>query len=229
MIPDQEVLIRLGVAALFGAFIGFERELDNQPAGLRTNMILVMGAALAMILSIQISQQFVAFDIKGDPARLAAQVISGIGFLGAGAILHSGINIRGLTTAASMWTMAIVGLSVGAGHYFEAGVVTLILFVVLSIVNRWESKLIRPLQMIPVTLWMKAESDSIAEIREVFKKAGVPLRKFAYQIELQSKDLKVELVFHSRHQDRIEQVQKDLLLVPGLTKIRIGNDSVPAV
>ncbi len=224
MISEHEVLIRLLLAALLGAIIGFEREYDNQPAGLRTNMILVMGATLAMILSIQISQQFEAFGIKGDPARLAAQVISGIGFLGAGAILHNGVTIRGLTTAASMWTMAVVGLAVGSGHYYEGATVTLVLFIVLSIVNRWESKIIRPLQIIPVVLWMQSESDSIDNIRKIFAEAGLRMDKFAYQIEISTNEVKVQLVFHSRKKELIERVQKDLINLHGLKKIKIGND-----
>ena len=224
MISNNEVILRLLLAALLGAIIGFEREYDNQPAGLRTNMILVMGATLAMILSIQISQQFAAFEIRGDPARLAAQVISGIGFLGAGAILHTGVNIRGLTTAASMWTMAVVGLAVGSGHYFEGGSVTLVLFIVLSIVNRWENKIIQPLQIIPVVLWMKSEEDTIGNIRAVFTRSGIRMDKFAYQIELATNEIKVQLVFHSRKQALIETVQKELIKIPGLKKIKIGRD-----
>lgn len=224
MISEREVLIRLLLAALLGAIIGFEREYDNQPAGLRTNMILVMGATLAMILSIQVSQQYEAFGIKGDPARLAAQVISGIGFLGAGAILHNGVTIRGLTTAASMWTMAVVGLAVGSGHYYEGATVTLVLFIVLSIVNRWESKIIRPLQIIPVVLWMQSESDSIDNIRKIFADAGLRMDKFAYQIEISTNEVKVQLVFHSRKKELIERVQKELIKLHGLKKIKIGND-----
>lgn len=207
---------------MLGGIIGFEREYENQPAGLRTNLILVMGAALAMILSIQISQQFIAFDIKGDPARLAAQVISGIGFLGAGAILHSGVNIRGLTTAASMWTMAVVGLAVGAGHFVAAASVTLVVFIALSIVNRVEDKLIRPLQVIPVVLWMRSEENSLSNIRDVFHKAGLRMDKFAYQLELDSQEIKVQLVYHSRDDALIESVQKELAKISGLKKIKIG-------
>lgn len=136
MIPQSEVFLRIGLAALLGAIIGLEREFDNQPAGLRTNIILVLGSCLAMILSIQISQQFVSQGIQGDPARLAAQVVTGIGFLGAGAILHSGFNIKGLTTAATIWTMAIVGLAVGSGHLYEAILVTVLLVLALSLVER---------------------------------------------------------------------------------------------
>lgn len=120
MIPDIEVFLRLLVAAFLGALIGLDRERQNQPAGLRTHIILVTGAALAMTLSINMSMQFKALAPNGDPSRLAAQVLSGIGFLGAGAILRYGTSIKGLTTATSLWTMAVVGLAVGAGYIWVA-------------------------------------------------------------------------------------------------------------
>ena len=117
MVADYEIILRLLVAAGLGALVGFERELQNQPAGLRTHIVVVMGASLAMSLSIHLAMQFREFAPNGDPARLAAQVISGIGFLGAGAILRFGASVKGLTTAASLWTMAIVGLVVAAAGF----------------------------------------------------------------------------------------------------------------
>ncbi len=110
MISDQEIVIRVLIAAIIGALVGFERERQGQPAGLRTHIILVVGAALTMTLSINLAIQFRPYVPNGDPARLAAQVLSGIGFLGAGAILRYGPNIKGLTTATSLWTLAVVGL-----------------------------------------------------------------------------------------------------------------------
>ncbi|HQF69381.1 MAG TPA: MgtC/SapB family protein, partial [Anaerolineaceae bacterium] len=89
-IPETEILIRLGLAALLGMMVGYERERQNQPAGLRTHVILAVGSCLAMTVSIDLAIQFYPHAPNGDPARLAAQVISGIGFLGAGAILRYG-------------------------------------------------------------------------------------------------------------------------------------------
>src|SRR5512138_990442 len=106
MISDFEIIFRLLAAAALGALVGYERQRNNQPAGLRTHIILVVGAALAMTLSINLAMQYRPLVPNGDPARLAAQVISGIGFLGVGAIIRYGPNIKGLTTATSMWSMA---------------------------------------------------------------------------------------------------------------------------
>ncbi|HQF61328.1 MAG TPA: MgtC/SapB family protein [Anaerolineaceae bacterium] len=139
MIPETEIFIRLLVAAALGALVGLERERQNQPAGLRTHIILVIGSALAMTLSINLATQYREIAPNGDPARLAAQVLSGIGFLGAGAILRYGTSVKGLTTATSLWTMAVVGLVVGAGHYWIAVITTILLLAVLTILNLLET------------------------------------------------------------------------------------------
>ena len=140
MISQTDMLIRILIAAGLGALIGFERERKGQPAGLRTHIVLVVGSTLAMCLSINLAIDFTPGMVLGDPSRLAAQVLTGIGFLCAGAILRFGATVRGLTTAASLWTMAVVGLAVGAGYYLAASGVTALLLIVLSFVNWVESR-----------------------------------------------------------------------------------------
>src|SRR5690625_663261 len=108
-----EIVFRLGLALFLGGAIGFEREKSNRAAGFRTNILVCMGSALIMLLSMYGFTQFTnEFNVRMDPARLAAQVISGIGFLGAGVILFNGYSITGLTTAATLWVVAGIGLSV---------------------------------------------------------------------------------------------------------------------
>jgi len=120
MITQWEMMFRLILSALAGGLIGIEREANNRPAGLRTHTLVTLGSCLIMIVSMY------GFD-GGDPARLAAQVVSGIGFLGAGTIMISGRNIRGLTTAASLWVCGGIGLAIGNGYYigglFTTGIV----------------------------------------------------------------------------------------------------------
>jgi len=114
MPTDLELLARLALAAVLGGAVGVERELSDQPAGLRTHMLLTIGACLFTLVSAY------GFDRPGDPARIAAQIVTGIGFLGGGAILRHGASIRGLTTAASIWATAALGVTVGAGRYLLA-------------------------------------------------------------------------------------------------------------
>lgn len=119
-------------AAILGGLIGLERERNNQPAGLRTHIILCLGSALIMEVSIRVASGSPAYD----PGRIAAQVVSGIGFLGAGAILRMGASVRGLTTAASIWTTSAIGLAVGAGYHLEAISVVIIMLLSLSVLKK---------------------------------------------------------------------------------------------
>jgi putative Mg2+ transporter-C (MgtC) family protein len=111
---EIEILLRMVLAAALGGFIGYEREHLNRPAGFRTHILVCVGAALVMMTS-----QYLAYRYPGDTidlSRLGAQVISGIGFLGAGTIIRDGFNVRGLTTAASLWAVSCVGIAVGSGY-----------------------------------------------------------------------------------------------------------------
>ena len=117
-----EVLLRVFVAAALGGAIGLERELRERQAGLRTHLVVSVGSALFTLVS---AYGFSSFDGKVDPTRIAAQIVSGIGFLGAGAIIRQGLSVRGLTTAASLWLVAAIGMAAGAGYWDGALIATL--------------------------------------------------------------------------------------------------------
>lgn len=123
MISHIDLLTKLLLAILLGGVIGFEREAHHRHAGFRTHILVCLGAALFTITSIH------SFNM--DPARVAAGIVTGIGFLGAGTIIQARGHVRGLTTAASLWTVAGVGLAVGTGFYFAASITTLLVFVIL--------------------------------------------------------------------------------------------------
>ena len=132
-LSNQDVLIRLLTAAILGSIIGFERERLLWAAGIRTHMVVGVGACLIMIVSaFGFGDSLTSRNVVLDPSRVAAQVVSGIGFLGAGAILARGEIVRGLTTAASIWTVAAIGLAVGGGLYFAATVSTVVIIVILA-------------------------------------------------------------------------------------------------
>ena len=123
------VLVRLLVAAGLGAAIGFERELHDREAGIRTHLLVALGSALFTMIS---AYGFTGFaPVRWDPTRIAAQVVTGIGFLGAGAIIREGISVRGLTTAASLWVVAGIGMGAGAGYSWPSVVATAIVVFVL--------------------------------------------------------------------------------------------------
>ncbi|OPA74346.1 magnesium transporter MgtC [Paenibacillus selenitireducens] len=138
VIDNLHVTIRLLLAMLLGGLVGFEREHNNHAAGLRTHILVCVGSTLIMLLSIYGFAQFVT--LNRDPARLAASVITGIGFLGAGTILFTGKSITGLTTAASLWVVAAIGLAIGAGFYYAAVAATLLVLLNLWVLNKIEQK-----------------------------------------------------------------------------------------
>ena len=135
-LDNSIMVLRVLLAVALGAAIGLERELDNQPAGFRTHILVCLGAALFGLISIHAFAPFEATrnstDVQIDITRVASQVVVGVGFLGGGAILKYGASIRGLTTAASMWVAAAVGLAVGLGYYWAAVAVTVAALVSLT-------------------------------------------------------------------------------------------------
>ena len=131
---------RLMLAGLLGGLVGLERELKAKPAGLRTTLLICVGSAMFTQLSLQIALLAAGGDngFRGDPARLAAQIIPGIGFIGAGAILHGRGRVTGLTTAATLWVVTAIGIAVGAGAYVEAIVTTALVLGTLALLGRFE-------------------------------------------------------------------------------------------
>jgi putative Mg2+ transporter-C (MgtC) family protein len=127
-----EVLARLALAGALGAAIGFERELREREAGLRTHLLVSLGSALFTIISAYGFHEFLTSGdavVRSDPTRIAAQIVTGIGFLGAGAIIRQGISVRGLTTAATLWVAAAIGMAAGAGYYSGALIGTILTLV----------------------------------------------------------------------------------------------------
>jgi len=153
---DPEMVTRLLLAALLGALIGFEREVHGRPAGFRTHLLVSLGACLFVIVSIDFYRMYGNFSGTGplgvDPGRIAAQVVTGIGFLGAGAIIREKASIRGLTTAACLWVAAAIGLACGAGKFGAAVVVTLLAVVSLLLLKKVESR-IRKDSYTAVRIW----------------------------------------------------------------------------
>jgi putative Mg2+ transporter-C (MgtC) family protein len=130
-LSDAELVTRLLTAALLGGVIGFERELRQKTAGLRTNILIAIGSALFTLMSYEL-----ASGVQGaDPGRLAAQIVTGIGFLGAGAIIRRDGGVQGLTTAATVWVNAAVGVAAGGGEYHLAFIATIVTVVVLLLLH----------------------------------------------------------------------------------------------
>lgn len=163
-----DAVIKMLLAVLFSGVIGYEREHSHRPAGFRTHILVAVGSALVMMTS-----KYVFLEYEGlanfDPTRLGAQVISGIGFLGAGTILREGFSVKGLTTAASLWAVSCIGLAVGAGYYVGALVTTLVIYLTLNTFKRFVAKS-NPSK----NIYIEAENMSrqAAEIGAIVKRYG---------------------------------------------------------
>ena len=221
MISEVQIILRVLVGAILGAVIGLERERDNQPAGLRTHMILVIGATLAMVLSVNLGYLFARPGTPADPARLAAQVISGIGFLGAGAIMRYGFNVKGLTTATSLWTMAIVGMAVGAGYYLIGVFTTALMLVVLTLLNIIEKRFVRK----PISRFISIQADYkkgvVKSVRQIAQDFSEDLVSFNIQKHVKNKRLRIQVVVKVSRDQKLEELVEALSDVDGVRSLKV--------
>lgn len=137
MITDTQIILRLMLSMILGGLVGFERQTHKRDAGLRTHILVCLGSCLIMLTSIYIFEVY-KDQVPLDPGRIAAGVITGIGFLGAGTIIRGREEVKGLTTAASLWIVSAIGLSAGIGFYKASIFATLLVLIVLSVLRRIE-------------------------------------------------------------------------------------------
>ncbi|MGG1518686.1 MgtC/SapB family protein [Paenibacillus oryzisoli] len=177
-ISHFDLTLRLVLSLLLGGCIGLEREWSNHAAGLRTHILVCLGSTTIMLLSIYGFSEFFISEpaLRGDPARLAAQVISGIGFLGAGAIMRTGATVSGLTTAASIWVVAAIGLSVGAGFYYVSIVAVILVLFCLFVLNHWEKYLNRKRKQEEFTVRVPDDPRCLSEVVNRLVELDVQIR-----------------------------------------------------
>jgi putative Mg2+ transporter-C (MgtC) family protein len=168
-----EMAFRILLACLFGGIIGYEREQTNRPAGFRTHILVCVGSALVMMTGEYITAHF---GSTADPARLGAQVVSGIGFLGAGTILRAGFNVRGLTTAASLWAVSCVGLACGIGFYSAATMSAVTICLILVVFKRFEHRIWMKNTHRTVTVRTKRPQRALTDINALFSRIGAEIK-----------------------------------------------------
>ncbi|MCF6139507.1 MgtC/SapB family protein [Pseudalkalibacillus berkeleyi] len=172
------ITVRLLIAAILCGLVGIEREFKRHPAGFRTHLLVGVGSCLMMLLSIFGFEDFLNSheQIQGfDPSRLPAYVVSGIGFLGAGTILVHGVTVRGLTTAASIWVVAGIGLVVGIGMYYEAIFTTFVMIASLLFLNKFEDLYLRKQRFHHVTVIVENKEVSLSSIVNELEACKVPI------------------------------------------------------
>ncbi|MDR5739004.1 MULTISPECIES: MgtC/SapB family protein [unclassified Caballeronia] len=182
MLSNVELVSRLVMAAALGSVIGFERERLSWAAGLRTHMLVCVGSALIMMVSaFGFADALKGDHVVLDPSRVAAQVVSGIGFLGAGSILLRGEIVRGLTTAASLWSVAAIGLAVGGGLYTASIAATAIILVILAGLKPLERRFIAVRQRRQLTMLVDRGSLSFHGLHEALGPGSVRVKQFVVQ------------------------------------------------
>jgi len=196
-----DLLGRLALAVLLGGIVGVERELSGKPAGLRTNILICLGSALLMDLSITIGADQ---GRLGDPARIAAQVVTGVGFLGAGTIMQARGEVVGLTTAATIWVVAAIGLAVGAGHRAEAIAAALLVTLVLTALGWLERWMLSFRRIVTGTVRLHRDA-RFDEISPVFRGARIVIQSKKLTEEADGLVYQLQLVGPTRQYDRLAE------------------------
>ncbi len=220
-----EALLRLTLAGVFGGIIGFEREHSHRPAGFRTHILVAVGATLVMLTSSYIFTEYQGLT-NMDPARLGAQVISGIGFLGAGTILREGFSVKGLTTAASLWAVSCIGLAVGIGYYEGALIATIFIYITLNFLKRI---MIRSNKGNTVNIIANELDAASQKINQIVQECGATLQKMEIEypeknesVLSKGKDEVVLKAFILAENDRLfRSITEDILALDEVVEIYV--------
>jgi len=222
-VTDPEILLRIVLGTALGAAIGLERDLHGRPAGLRTHAIVALASATFMVVSTRFAayQHYAAGDlVEVDASRIAASVVSGIGFLGAGAILRTGLTVRGLTTAASLWLVAALGMTAGAGMYVVAVFVTVLGLLALTLLRRFEDRG-EPIARQRITLSLDEKLSTVAEIVEAFSRAGTKVSQEEYERSLADGEIRVAFDVRTSAPVQNHELAQAVENQKGIRRIRI--------
>lgn len=219
---NYEILFKICIAILIGGIIGYERESKNRPAGLRTHILVCVGAAVVSIIQLKIVEDTISLVIKypkltgmlgTDMGRLGAQVISGVGFLGIGTIIHTRGSVKGLTTAASIWVTACIGLAVGLGYYFVSFTATIGVFIVVVCMKRIEENFFDKIKMITVEIQYYNKGNLNSDLCRYFWNKHLKIEDVYYAIgKEESKDMFKKCYYKvlvSKHTN-LDKVESDL-------------------
>ncbi len=215
-------LLRLSLSFLAGGLIGLEREHSRQPAGLRTHMLVCVGSTLIILVSeFGFADVLQGGKMSLDPSRIAAQVVSGIGFLGACAVLKIGNSVKGLTTAASIWVTAAVGLAIGAGLIAPAAVTIAFMLVALILFERLERRFFPSQQIKTISLYFGSSSIDAQEILGVTKRFGIRVQTINVIQEIIKNRVQVDLLVTFPSTIDISKFYEDLRLLSNIYKIKM--------
>lgn len=213
---ELDIILKILLAAMLGGIIGLERELSHKEAGLRTNILIAIGSTLITILSFKIA----ALSKTADPARLTAQIVSGIGFLGAGAIIQARFAVHGLTTAATIWTVAAIGIAVGSGFYLVAFLVAIFVVIVLTVFKFLLAYLEKQKQSYVYLISTEEKASLLVDIRQVLTELNI--RYSSARLNRKESGYEFEIIFNTsdnKNRDFIEKV----MLIKGVKEVLSEN------
>lgn len=221
---DLGIALRLIVASILGGIIGLEREVHGRPAGFRTHLLVSLGSCLFVVTSVCFYQKFGNLTAQGpvgvDPGRVAAQVVTGIGFLGAGAIIREKASIRGLTTAACLWVAAAVGVAVGVEMYATSLLVTLLAVINLIFLKKLENRLQKDTYF-RIMVWSEDLEGQIERIEQLIKTCSMVIVNLSIDKDFIHKSILLEIDVRSRTRSECNRLSDTLSDLQGITRIRM--------
>ena len=220
---ELAIFVKLLLAALAGGAVGLEREKHGRPAGLRTHLLVALGACLMMIVSEAFQLKYAAFDVNSavrlDPGRTAAQIITGIGFLGAGVIIKEGVTVRGLTTAASLWLVAGLGMAFGMGLFFPGAMATALALLSLIFLKKLEP-IINKDRYLDIAVTANNRPGLQDELEQLFTERRLRITDVRSHVDLQQNEIVFEYIL-TEHRRRMGRELSDLVAkLDGVHKIR---------
>ncbi|MBN2509228.1 MAG: MgtC/SapB family protein [Spirochaetales bacterium] len=206
---------------LAGALIGIERERSSNPAGLRTHILIASASTALMLLSIYLPAHSLS---DGDSGRIAAQVVSGIGFLGAGAIMRFGTNVQGLTTAASIWSVAALGLVIGGGMYFGGLLLLTVMLFTLYVLDKLEKRSFRQYALKVLRLWLDSGDVRIRDIIHALKEFKVLVKSIDFSQELENDATQLKFYLKMPNDVDLEKMVARLSEMEHVKKIKMDQN-----
>jgi putative Mg2+ transporter-C (MgtC) family protein len=219
------VLTRIAVALLIGGLIGFERTFHGRPAGFRTHSLVCVASALLMLVTVYQSDWMTSAPldtIRTDPTRMAQGIMTGIGFLGAGVIFKEGLTVRGLTTAASIWMTAAIGILVGVGFYLPAIVGSAATLIVLGVFRRLEHRFPSEFYAHHTIKFTREAIVPEPELRKLIGEHGFTIANLSHRLTEMGKVFEYRMVIRTRDRDAAEQLSQYLCTLPGIIEFRIA-------
>ena len=218
-----QATFKLLLSLILGSVVGLERKRKGQPAGIRTFALISMGATLSMIISIFVPQEYLGHVANGDPSRIAAQVLSGIGFLGAGAIIQMKGSVRGLTTAAGIWMIAAIGLAVGVGMYIIACIATLFILFILHQLEHIERRVSLGSESRIIRIKINKIVEDVTEYRKSLKSLKVHLSNIYVEYDYQNNTTYLSLIILSKEHTDYVGIMNNLSRLNPTLSISLAN------